>query len=346
MTLFDYVVVYQTAVIAGLGALVILLILTFRFPQIVETIRTTLGSTREATRLEGLLQIAPKLFAVYPLGMSGVVFGSGLMVASLLSPIPDDSFLELPKFSCIREPNAKTLLIFIHGWNGDIEETWQKFPDLACRDSRLQSTDILAYAYPTYLRKRPNWRITRLADYLDEKGRSLGLFSRYEKVAVIAHSMGGIVARKMVLLQNSDPRRDIIKPGLLVEVASPHNGAALANIANALGIHQEQAEELKIGSGYLDDLTVSWEKAAHPARTRCFASPDDMVVSELSANFQCDGFLPGYPSGGHQELVKPNDWCDIRYDFPISVVLEYLGMSRTTLDQCLKKTRTAPKKSQ
>jgi hypothetical protein len=50
------------------------------------------------------------------------------------------------------EPDS--VLLYIHGWNGDAEGTWQQFPLLACDDPRFARTDVISIDYPTYMSQK------------------------------------------------------------------------------------------------------------------------------------------------------------------------------------------------
>jgi hypothetical protein len=110
--------------------------------------------------------------------------------------------LKLPDPVCSRKGNTQ-LLIFFHGWNGDPDATWKKFPALACADPTLTGVDVLVVDYPTYAKRR-NLTIAALARWVNEEIRrveSQKAEPAYTKVAIVAHSMGGLIGREIAIIR-------------------------------------------------------------------------------------------------------------------------------------------------
>ena len=92
---------------------------------------------------------------------------------------------------------ASKLLIFLHGWKGDSVGTWQQFPHPACGDSTLSDVTVFALDYPVSITGR-NMHIVQFASWMNDRLIANGA-GQYKKMAIIAHSMGGLIARKMIL---------------------------------------------------------------------------------------------------------------------------------------------------
>ena len=129
----------------------------------------------------------------------------------------------------------KTLLLFIHGLGGHPQKTWGKFPQLIEQDSDLaDKVDCRFYSFPTKLWSIPflssSPKIQTLADGLasDIKHR----YSDYQRVILIAHSLGGLVARQH-LVDITLAQQSHSMTGLLL-YAVPNNGAGLASVAKYL----------------------------------------------------------------------------------------------------------------
>jgi pimeloyl-ACP methyl ester carboxylesterase len=225
--------------------------------------------------------------------------------------------LAFPQPLCSKPTNRK-LLLFIHGWKGDSQTTWQRFPSLACSDPALTDVDVIVVDYPTFMAQR-NLNLAPLASWLNEH---LDFASKYQRVAIVAHSMGGLLAREIIVLKSLHGSQKPIVA--MVEVASPHLGANPATIASALGISRPLTEEMREGSSFLVTMQTEWQQIKPRPATQCYGSPHDDVVSETSAAFQCDKFT-SYPQWGHRELVKPVDQRDERYSFPIRFITSFFG---------------------
>jgi pimeloyl-ACP methyl ester carboxylesterase len=227
--------------------------------------------------------------------------------------------LSLPPPLCSKSGNQQ-LLIFIHGWNGDPNDTWKKFPELACADPTLSGMDVVAVNYPTFAKRR-NLNIVGLAKWVNDEINRLDRNQQYKVIVVVAHSMGGLIGREIIIHRKLSDQQNI---GLLVEIATPHAGANMARMAKALGISEELAEEMMGDSTVLNALTSQWFslKKNRPT-TFCFTSPQDAVVSEQSALAFCDDGTE-YPMWGHTEMAKPPGASDARYVSPMTVIYDFL----------------------
>jgi pimeloyl-ACP methyl ester carboxylesterase len=248
--------------------------------------------------------------------------------------IPHDAYLPLPT-PVHTSPTSTQLILFVHGWRGDPEETWQRFPQLVAGDARFSdSADVLAINYPTYIARR-NLTIAEVADWINKEGAAENLWSKYKKIAIVAHSMGGLVARDLALLRRG------LTPSVtvLVEIATPHQGADPYRVESALGlatffswlrITAAYTEEVRPRSPTLIARHTFWQawslKDGRPP-TRCFTSPQDDIVSQDSARFPCDDWT-SYPQGSHTDLVKPESVRDTRFSLPMFEVERLLGVAR------------------
>src|ERR1700693_5524627 len=103
-----------------------------------------------------------------------------------------------------RACGAKVVLVFVHGFSGDPSKTWGQFPDFIDADSRLNDWDILSIGYTTRL--VPDivgiWSadapLDRLALLLSTIASTPPL-SDYRSLAIVAHSMGGLILQRALL---------------------------------------------------------------------------------------------------------------------------------------------------
>jgi len=229
--------------------------------------------------------------------------------------------LDWPDTFCPGPPHRK-LIIFFHGWSGDAQETWRAFPYLVCGDSRFHDVDVLVIHYPTYMASR-NLDITGLARWIDKELQQHGFWERYARVAIVAHSMGGLIGREVVMLAQLAGREN--KVGLMIEIATPHLGSDVASLASALGLSRPLTEEMRRGSSFLQGLENQWSQLKNRPHTHCYTSPQDSVVPPDSATHQCDEILQ-FPTWGHTDLAKPKNWEDSRYSLPMSEVAKYMQL--------------------
>jgi hypothetical protein len=229
--------------------------------------------------------------------------------------------LNFPPPQCARSPRVGAI-VFIHGWSGDAQETWKRFPELMCEDSRFNAFEIVSIGYPTLMDAR-DLTIAQMAEWILEGLRDRVKIKDGEKVIFIAHSMGGLIAREVTILRNLARAPGTVE--ILAELGSPHNGAAIAPLASALGFSHNLPTDMASDSGALKELQVSWNQLSPRPPTLCYSSPQDAVVSEASAFYQCDYQL-AFPLWGHTELVKPESLNDDRYRLPTQEIASRLHL--------------------
>lgn len=267
------------------------------------------------------------------------VFLGFIAVKSLFGwePVPRTAGLSLPPIikggekvtpkegeESVPEDNSR-LIIFVHGWRGS-DQTWKKFHELAVNDPSLPS-DHWIINYPHFMSRR-QLDITGLSEWVEEALNTRQVYERYEKIAIIAHSMGGLIARRIAVFATLT--RGHPKPiGLLVEIGTPHEGANLAGFSNKIGLRGELTTDMEKDSKFLKLLAKDWsrlgERPGIRPKSQCFYSPQDGVVNQSSAKAGCDTDRP-YIEGGHRAIVRPIDRTDYRYEFPMHRVKSYFEL--------------------
>ena len=265
--------------------------------------------------------------------LSLLLIGSSAITESIdFKPINKSAHLTLPEIDQVatnsvseKSKNSASLLIFLHGWNGD-DSTWKKFRELAKSDLKLIDLNVSTWSIPytTYMIRR-NLNISDLSNLLEEKLHSERVYKRFKKIAIISHSMGGLVARQVVIqatLAGGTPE----PIGLLVSIGSPHAGTHIASLVKALGVSKELVTDMKPNSGFLNELETNWKKLENRTGTRpitrCYGSLHDKIVDVESAIHNCDRSVK-YQNWGHREIVRPVDTVDDRYKLPISHIKDY-----------------------
>ncbi|WP_044893672.1 ABC-three component system protein [Bacillus alveayuensis] len=200
----------------------------------------------------------------------------------------------------------KSIILFIHGFTSG-NETWQienrSFPEVLLEDEKISNSFDIAYI--SYYTKLADFRKIRTGinlfrvlfrqktSYVATNNGILSLadivhscislnFDTYENIIIIAHSMGGLIA-KSCILRNIELYGSAHKIKLFLSLATPHNGSNWANIGKAL-FDNEQIIDLAPLSDTLDQLNRDWikNKALLP-KTIYFYGKDDLIVQENSA---------------------------------------------------------------
>jgi hypothetical protein len=186
-----------------------------------------------------------------------------------------------------------------------------------------------------------NLTIEETAHWLNERLLANDL-RKFKHVAIIAHSMGGLVAREMVLQLNGNPQMSNTQIGILVEMGTPHDGTQnYMQLGALLGLPATQiVEQMKSGSPFLSDLQTHWNSLTIRPSTYCLTSPQDAVVPARSAEAHCDRSSE-LPVTGHRELAKPDNATDDRYRIPMAHIKESFDSSLSILQSTPQNTRRA-----
>jgi len=195
-------------------------------------------------------------------------------------------------------------LIFIHGWRGD-KDSFGNMPEML---SDLTGCNSLVYEYPTGIwEKSP--AIQYVSRNLDNWIRN---YASNAKLAIICHSMGGIVTRKFVVSQSyrANPLDKQVKQ--ITFIASPHSGVSLAKLGKHIPtIQKAQISDLSPESSFLVELNeqwLAWCNANVPANciTRSIYGTSDDVVDKAFAIGNDPEAIP-ILNANHVNIVKPEN---------------------------------------
>lgn len=206
----------------------------------------------------------------------------------------------------IQKSGKSDLVLFVHGFTGG-RETWRHESDGYFYDHLLQNSvirsgyDIAVFEYySTLLNLFPiadsiREKIVSLFKSIQPKAkRNISIFEisnllstrirfdleGYQNIVVIAHSMGGLVAKSYVLQELEAGRHCKIK--LLLSLAVPHLGADLATYGKLLS-NNRQIEDLAPLSAFCPKLNDSWVKHTDKPIIKYFYGAYDTVVTKHSA---------------------------------------------------------------
>src|SRR5690348_8183696 len=122
---------------------------------------------------------------------------------------------------------ADCLVIFVHGYNGEAIDTWNKFPEMLRKNESFTRADLLFYGYPS-LKYHASDHAGMFLNFLDtEMGHNASrsnlrrcaaekkLPSReYKKIIILAHSLGAVVIREALLRAKDKSWIDKVSIGL------------------------------------------------------------------------------------------------------------------------------------
>lgn len=226
---------------------------------------------------------------------------------------------------------AKNLVVFIHGLQGN-QDTWVNketnfnMPSTLAAESELK--DKFSFALFNYYSSVVTSSMlvkhgkSLLGNFISGKQRKVQLnldvksianmfytylqayAGRYESIVLIGHSMGGLVAKSLIIGHKGT---EIVKKiQLVVSLAVPHNGSTLATLGNLL-LSNAQLNNLEPLNIEISKLTQDWldNKDCNPGIIY-FQGMYDKIVPEASAvAFDVNPKDIRYCDDDHISISKP-----------------------------------------
>ena len=231
-----------------------------------------------------------------------------------------------------KQSDAKALIIFIHGFIGGME-TWERKDDKKSIYGHLSEDTEFSksfdYAIFNYF--------TKIIDYFDGKIAFWGLVipvrgkfrrnlnienisdilhseistrcKKYDRIILIAHSMGGLISKSAILKLIAKNDNSII-PSLYISLAVPHDGSNIAVFAKAI-INNPQIRDLAPLSPIIHKLNQEWlDTKDRLPRTVYFSGySDDVVLIEGSQAYEArnNNFERWYSDDDHFTIITPEN---------------------------------------
>lgn len=206
-----------------------------------------------------------------------------------------------------RPEGNRVAVVFVHGFGGDERETWDTFAKAVCADPRVADWDVHSFGYATHLRVdlRRIWRadpgLRPIAKALVTAMTRTTPFNQYERLVLVAHSMGGLVVQRAVL--DSEPLRYLTD--LVVLFGTPSGGLRGANWVARL---KPQLRDMSQNGQFIKTLRRDWNDlwaAGDPGfRFWTVAGSEDEFVPRSSS---LDPFLEEQQAivpGNHLQIVR------------------------------------------
>lgn len=266
-------------------------------------------------------------------GMIKAIFFVSLVVFSMATAYGNE-------LRQIKTNDGDTLIVFVHGIRDDGNQTWTNddnnifWPDLISADPIFDKTDISTFHYSSLLLDGDDISISNVSDqlnfFLDER-----TLSKYQRIVFIAHSMGGLVVRNLLLKFD----RITQKVPLVYFLATPTTGSDIARLAKLSGINNRQLRAMGSfsESNFLEDQYSHWRAAdavKNIVSLCAFETRSTMgvvVVNRSSAQALCTGTT--IPSGkNHTQIAKPSGIGDIIHKVFADAMAEILSRKDTTSD--------------
>jgi len=224
-------------------------------------------------------------------------------------------------------PDAHTAIVFVHGVMGDSSSTWRApgaaagWPELIRKEPALPPVDVLALGYQS----PPIGAASNIEEIAVRSLRALrddGLFSRYDNVIFVVHSMGGLITKRMLKTLQGEDRAAFDKIRAVVFFATPAKGSDVASLAEWVTSNPQFRDMAPSDfSSFLQVLENDWQallKNRSPTspfpRSYCAYEklPEHgvkVIVPRSNAETSCDE-TPVAFDRDHASIVKPASETD------------------------------------
>lgn len=216
--------------------------------------------------------------------------------------------------------NANNALIFVHGFSGEAHDTFGQIPHLLAEDEKMAGWNMYPFGFNPNVNPQMGkdvWAtvqdITRIADNLSSAIKHK--FGHYDRIAIVAYSLGGIVAQRAIL-NLDDENRDRLSH--LVLMATPSDGITNNAIKK---LWKNKINELIQGQPFITELRADWDAAfdkVYPFDFKVVAATKDEFVSKESSLDPFDKKYWVTVSGDHFGMVntqtKENDTYQLILD--------------------------------
>ena len=224
----------------------------------------------------------------------------------------------------VEDPQRHQLIVFVHGFNSNKDAAWGQFPTLLKDDPDFKDFNIHRFGYPT--------KLCRQVSDIKNQGELLASFlkeiltgeqPRYRQVALVGHSMGGLVILHALLKLERDHFEVLHDKELKVlTFGTPYFGVENAD-ALLLFCDNKQVDDLAVLNDKLGELSRDWtqrynQKPAPSGRETpqvplyVFRGTEDRLINETSAcgylQIPCEAV-----DGDHNSIVKPQDRTHLSY---------------------------------
>ena len=223
--------------------------------------------------------------------------------------------------SWIRE-KGNNLLLFIHGFSGESKGTFGAIPNMLQSDSIFDGWAMKPLGYSHFVQPelgKDIWAgildVDKIAGFL--KTSIINKFKNYDRIAIVAHSLGGLVAQKAILGLEKDDRNKISH---LIMFGTPSNG-----ISSKLLTKQWNTKysEMSSDGEFITTLRDEWTKTfndKYPFKLKVVASTDDEFVSLESCHGPFGQEYREFVNKKHLMIVKPKDEKDDAYSLILNTL--------------------------
>jgi len=217
---------------------------------------------------------------------------------------------------------ATNLVLFIHGFSGEAADTFGIIPTLLIEEPKMDGWDIKPLGYTQNVKPELGKDISaglndinKISDYLTNSIKYK--FDKYDRIAIVAHSLGGLVAQKSILELKEEFRNKISHVILL---GSPNNGFSASFLKE---LSNQKYADLSSEGIFITNLRKDWQDKFdnnYPFKLKVASGTEDEIVSYTSCFESFNDEYCETVQGDHLRMVKPEDKNNDCYNLILSTL--------------------------
>ena len=180
---------------------------------------------------------------------------------------------------------ANNVLLFVHGFSGEAASTFGEIPNLLMADKRFDGWDMFPLGYSENVKPEMGkevWGsledITRITDFLSTSIKFK--YEKYDRVALVAYSLGGLIAQRAILDLDAQNRERLSHVFLF---GTPSNGMPTAALKK---LWNNKLKELGEDKPFIKKLRSEWKKTfakGYPFDLKVIAGTQDEFIPSSSS---------------------------------------------------------------
>ena len=224
------------------------------------------------------------------------------------------------------------VVLFVHGFSGDAAETFGRTPEIILSNPEFNGWDVFSIGYSSDIFPSigkglwsVNPDITKISFYL--KTLLQYQFGHYDRVAFVAHSMGGLAVQRTILDLSVTDKSKISH---LLLFGTPSNGL---DKAYWFRFWNTQVKDLSSKSDFIVRLRNDWRTQFDvkiPFAFKTIAGSKDNFVPVTSSLHAFAENYQGIIEGNHINMIKPIDEKDSNHQRYGIIRNLLLGMGSST----------------
>lgn len=210
---------------------------------------------------------------------------------------------------------GNNLLLFVHGFSGESKDTFGNIPKMLQSDSNFDGWAMKPLGYSPVVQPQLGkdiWGaildVDKIAGYL--KTSIQYKFKDYDRIAIVAHSLGGLVVQKAILGLDNDNKNRISH---FIMFGTPSNGITPEVLTKQWN---KKYSEMSSEGNFIKSLRNEWKttfNGNYPFKLKVAASTDDEYVSLESCHKPFNNEYREFVVRKHLDIVKPKSDKDPTY---------------------------------